>query len=54
MLEHELPLPILNNEGDIQGELSRALIADILTAQLDTEDENNEALAKNKTTKVSI
>ncbi len=54
MLEHELPLPILNNEGDIQGELSRALIADILTAQLDTEDENNEALAKNKTPKVSI
>ncbi len=54
MLEHELPLPILNEKGDIQGELSRTLIAEILTAQIDTENESDKTSTKNSIPKVTL
>ncbi|MBE1275404.1 quaternary amine ABC transporter ATP-binding protein [Enterovibrio baiacu] len=41
-LEHELPLPVLDEDGEIQGELSRANLAEVLSDQSQSQAETDE------------
>ncbi|CZF86736.1 quaternary amine ABC transporter ATP-binding protein [Grimontia marina] len=46
MLEHELPLPVLDLDGEIQGELSRANLVEVLSDQSSNSVEDEELQAK--------
>ncbi|NGN99899.1 glycine betaine/L-proline ABC transporter ATP-binding protein [Grimontia sp. S25] len=45
-LEHELPLPVLDQDGEIQGELSRASLVEVLSDQSASHSEDSDAEAK--------
>ncbi|WP_325894822.1 quaternary amine ABC transporter ATP-binding protein [Grimontia sp. NTOU-MAR1] len=45
-LEHELPLPVLDQDGEIQGELSRANLVEVLSDQSSNSVEDEEQQAK--------
>ncbi|WP_281543652.1 glycine betaine/L-proline ABC transporter ATP-binding protein [Grimontia sp. SpTr1] len=45
-LEHELPLPVLDQDGEIQGELSRASLVEVLSDQSASNAEDRDAEAK--------
>ncbi|USH04503.1 glycine betaine/L-proline ABC transporter ATP-binding protein [Grimontia kaedaensis] len=45
-LEHELPLPVLDQDGELQGELSRANLVEVLSDQSSNSAEDEEPEAK--------
>jgi glycine betaine/proline transport system ATP-binding protein len=55
-LEHEYPLPVVDSEGELLGELSRDVIVDVLTPipseEADESDESDESDAETPKEKV--